>query len=276
MTLCYVTAFLDIGRDNWNNFSRSTSKYFQDFIPHLFLFQKEPNPEKYRFLVFLDKKLENDLKKYLSENEKLKELISLKYLCIALIDEEILSKTIKMWNKLDRETEIINSLEYKSLVSNRLYFPENKDPKYTLINHSKVDFVSLALDIFPEVEMFCWVDFGFFSKKENIPKRMLSSSLFPKDKITYTTINPINELDKSLYYTLIFAPEKIGGFFFIGGREAIKKYQNLFHKIHDQFQSLNIVDDDQHIALRCYFEKPELFSLENLGWHRVLCEKQVN
>jgi hypothetical protein len=50
----------------------------------------------------------------------------------------------------------------------------------------------------------------------------------------------------------------------------------LYHEILNYFQNtLNIVDDDQHLVLQCYFKNPSLFTMHYLGrWHSVLREYQ--
>ena len=76
-------------------------------------------------------------------------------------------------------------------------------------------------------------------------------------------------------YTLKVAPEKIGGFFFLGRKDKLKEYQQIYHQILDNFQNNNIADDDQHLALRCYFHKPSLFTLHYLmEWHCILFKYQ--
>jgi len=39
------------------------------------------------------------------------------------------------------------------------------------------------------------------------------------------------------------------------------EYQALYHETLEYFQDNNIADDDQHLALRCYFKNPNLFKL---------------
>jgi len=271
--LAYTTAFLDIGRTNWSSFSRSSEKYFRDFTPHLDLFNKE-NPGNYRFAIFVDRTLERFMTDYLLHREHLQAHIKNGIIRVILIDNDWMTKNIPLWRRLEREAEIVSSDEYKTTLSQRLNFPENNNPKYTLINHAKVDFLSLTANIFPEAEFLAWVDFGFFSKPENIPKTLLDVKKFPKGKITYTLLNPLTKLDSSLYYTLLFAPERIGGFFFLGDRESIGIYRDLFHTIHSEFQKAGLVDDDQHIALRCVFRNPGLFAFIRAGWHKALVEME--
>lgn len=258
MSICYVTAFLDIQRENWSTFRRTFDEYFQAFTPLIDLFKDDNNNH---LVVFMDKKRSEKVKQYVN---------NLQNVTVIDIDEDYLQNNSILWKRLPKEIEIINSIEYKKVVSHRLSYPEHSNPRYTLINHAKIDFVNLAVQMVTN-PYFCWVDFGYFSKPENIPKRLLDVNLLDRNKINYTLINPISVIDSNVLYTLQNAPEKIGGFFFFGSRERMIEYQKLYHLVHETFQKNNIADDDQHLVLQCYFAKPDLFALHAVGgWHKAL------
>ncbi len=169
----------------------------------------------------------------------------------------------------------MNSEYYKSLISHR-DVPECHIPEYTLINHSKIDFMIEASKL-KNSEFFCWIDFGYFALKERIPLNLVDINKLDKNRINYTLINPIDNRDSDVLYTLRNAPERIGGFFFFGERNVLKEYQELYHFVLKEFQyDYNIADDDQHLVLRCYVKQPDLFALHYLGgWHRALCHFQI-
>ena len=60
-----------------------------------------------------------------------------------------------------------------------------------------------------------------------------------------------------------------------GNKYNLLKYQRLYHLVHSKLQENYIVDDDQHIALRCYFEYEDMFKLYTLGWHKALKHFQI-
>ena len=264
MSLCYVSAFLDLNRDSWTSFKRSFEEYFQSFVPLIDMFRNLVNTT-YQLIIFIDKTRSNIVKEYIN---------NLSNVLVIEIDEDYLFKNSVLWQRLPKEMEIMNSESYKNLIPHRLSYPEHSNPKYTLINHAKIDFINLAMNMC-YCDYFCWVDFGYFALPERIPSAFLDINLFDKEKINYTLINPLSIYDKDIYYTLITAPERIGGFFFFGNRKVLFAYQQLYHTIHQQLQDMGIVDDDQHIALRCYFTQPELFHLHYLGgWHKALTHFQ--
>ena len=259
--LTYVTAFFDIGRDNWNNsFKRDFKTYMKNFIPYLFLFQNNLDDD-YDMIVYIDEIHYNTLRRLIDIDLPIK---------IIKINNEFLKNHIPIWNRLPRETEIMNSDTYKNLMRNRLQFPEHHKPKYTLINHAKIDFLNHAMTI-SNSEYLCWTDFGYFQLHNRIPINHIDLHKLDLNKINYTLINHLKKEDESLKYTLLTAPETIGGFFFFGNRTVLKEYQELYWDMLDYFDSINIADDDQHVALRCYFKHPELFKLHHLGgWHKAL------
>ena len=261
MKLCYVTCFLDIKRDQWSHFQRSVDTYFEEFQPLLRMFLHHPDAPSHDFVVFLDRahvsKMPHNLPPHI-------------HLCP--IDEEYMRQHCPIWQRLDTERAIIQSKEYQDLVRHRLHHPEHNNPKYTLINHCKVDLVKNAMEIVPEATHFAWVDFGYCKHPSTIPQHFLDLCKIDADRVNYTLINPIDPLvDRNILYTLQNAPEKVGGFFFCGSKESLLAYRELYHQVHAFLQHQHIVDDDQHIALLCYFEKPDLFCMHHLGgFHKAL------
>ena len=268
--VCYITSYFDIGRDKWFTFKRTFDDYLKHFLPFLQLFKKD-RCEEDEMIVYIDDRY----------YEKMLSVINYKEVNIRLIkiNEEFLNE-LHCWKTLEKETEIMNKSSFRKLLGSRVIYPEHNYPKYTMINHIKIDLVCKTItDNLSNESIYCWVDFGFFSKEENIPYRLLDISKFDLNCVNYTLINPIEKRDNDIFYTLKEAPEKIGGFFFLGVKEKLFEYQELYHTILNNFQNMyEIADDDQHVALQCYFHHPSLFSFntKNFGWHKVLKANQKN
>jgi len=256
--LVYVSAFLDIGREDWKQFKRTYSNYLNCFQPILNLFLNSVTG-KFKLVLFLDDKYNIN--------------INHPNIFIIPINQDYM-QTLPLWKKLDRETSIMNSKIYKETFKERLCYPENSNPKYTLINHCKIDFICRAMQ-YIDSEYYCWFDFGYCKNPEIIPTNFLDINKLDKDKINYTLINPLDDKDRDIMYTMLQAPEKVGGFFFFGNKYNLIKYQRLYHLVHSKLQENYIVDDDQHIVLRCYFEYEDMFKLYTLGWHKALKHFQI-
>lgn len=267
---CYITSYYDINREKWTNkFQRSFDDYLKTFEPFINLFNIEYCGED-EMIVFIDSK----------QYEKLQQLINSKpksNISLYSINSDTMNE-LHMWKTLEKEREIMNMESFKKLLGERHIFPEHNYPEYTLINHSKIDIVCRAINLnLSRHNIFAWVDFGFFSKEINIPNFLLDISNFNINKINYSLINPIEKMDFDLEYTLLNAPEVIGGFFFLGSKEKMLEYQKLYHETLDYFQNtLKIADDDQHLVLQCLHKNPELFNFNTkmYGWHKVLKANQ--
>jgi len=257
MKLCYVSAFLDIGRTSWQFFRRSTEDYIQKFRSNLLYHFDQMNPvfdPDYELILFMDDRYVDEI---VPKNSNVK---------IIPINKDSLIFISPLWKRLPREREIMESSEYRSSFRHRLSFPENSVPEYTLINHAKIDFVVEAQK-YSDSPYFCWVDFGYI----DIPSSPIDNTLLVDGKVNYNLINPLDDRDRDVLYTMHTAPERIGGGFFWGNKAVLLEYQSLYHHIHERFQKDNLADDDQHLVLRCYYERPSLFHLHSIGgWFRML------
>lgn len=263
--ICYVSAFLDIGRHEWKNFTRSFDDYLESFLPYVRLFEthKNINENKWCMVLYIDEIHADRVR------QKIDEIYEKMPIILIPINEKFLLINMPLWARLDREKEIMESEWYRTTFAHRLSFPENTNPRYTLINHTKIDFVAHTIHhINKTAKYFCWTDFGYFKSPDLIPRSLLSIDKFDLNKVNFTLINYMTPEDSDIIYTMNNAPERIGGFFFFGERNVLLQYQRLYHFVHDQMQRQNIVDDDQHIALRCYYQDSNLFCLHYMGrWH---------
>jgi hypothetical protein len=254
--ICFVTAFFDLNRETWTKYERSLDHYFNSFVPLIKLLRKEP--EESYLVVFIDKKHRLRLDEIIGDTPNI---------TVIDIDEKYLEEHIPIWKRIDEEKRIMETIEYKELISHRIEHPEHNNPQYTMINHAKIDFIINAMDII-DYQYMTWIDFGYFGgDSKRIPVHLLDINKFDLDKINYSLVHQIDDRDKDIIYTLKEAPYKIGGFFFFGHRNVIRSYQELYHSTHKELQEQGIVDDDQHIALRCYFKNPNLFKMHHLGWY---------
>jgi hypothetical protein len=260
--ITYITSFIDINRTNWSQFTRSFEDYYKSFEPFFKLFDTRVC-ESDNLIVFIDQKHYSFLHK---------KLIELSYITnITLIP--ITTDDLPKWKYIEREFEIMNDINFMSKLGTRTHFPEHNYPEYTLINHSKIDLICLAIEKYENKnQYFSWVDFGYFSKQQNIPVRLLDINKLDKDRINYSLINPIEKQDFDINFTLMNAPEVVGGFWFFGPKDAMISYQKLYMEVFLKFQDDCIADDDQHVVLQCYHKNPDLFSFVKhlYGWHKIL------
>ena len=176
--ITYVTAYLDIGRGKWNRFGRSFDTYLDHFLPLIELIKKD-NEEKSsisELILYIDEKY---FEKIILNCKEI-----LNFCTLIKINLDFMKGKI-LWNRLEKERSILQSEEYKIRFHHRLHFPENSIAEYTLINHSKIDFVCDAIQR-TNSDYFCWMDFGYFQDKNRIPSSLLDLNKLDLDRINYT------------------------------------------------------------------------------------------
>lgn len=260
MSLCLVSAFLDIGRQDWNTFHRSMDQYFRNFYPYTKI--------NHEMIVFMDDKYVDLLRK-LCENAG--------HIAIIPINRAWMKEHIHAYRQLSRESEIMQSTQFKGLIKHRLHHPECSKPEYNIMQHAKIDFVCHVIEKgLSMADYYAWTDFGYFQNQSTIPSNSLDITKFDLERVNFQAINPFTRLDFNIMYTLTNAPERVGGFFFLGNIEQLKKYQKLYHSICSEFHGKGIVDDDQHIMIQSIVKDPDLFKVWMLGgWHLVYTHFQL-
>jgi len=263
--ICMITAFFDINRDKWSNFntSRSADDYIRAFSVYL--------NYDFNMIIYIDDRYYDQL------NELIKKSKYPNTKILKPINNSWMIKNIWTWSRLDREKEIMHSDEYRSLVADRISagYPENTKPEYTIITHSKIDFVNHAINnLCDKFKYYMWVDFGYFLNKNNgiyLPNKNIDIKKLNPNTVNLCCILPIDERDRDILYTLKISPEKIGAYLFAGNADVMLEFQKMCHECLEYYQSINIADDEQSHWLQCFFKKPELFTTHVFyRWHAAL------
>lgn len=257
-----VSAFLDIKREEWATFSRSTESYLSSFRSYL-------RYKAHKIIVFLDDKYADQ---FSSDN-----------LTVIPINNEWMKTHIYAWQQLEKSTEIMQSYFYKSILQHRinLAIPENVYAEYNAINHSKIDFIAFCIydKLIPPDSLICWSDFGYFYSILGNDQFILSKLVgldarkFDPDKITFCLRNKIQTRDEDMMFTIMYAPEIFTGSFFAGSSHNMLLLQKIYHVCLQELYDHHLSDDDQHIYLRCFLKNPSLFQLyiDETKWPRALC-----
>ena len=248
----FVTAFKDLEREKWPRFGRTVGNYFERFQKLVAL----PIP----LVVYVDTKTASHVRAAVKGRRFFTEVI--------VVTSKALAK-MGVWSLLGRECEIMQSKKYLELTSHRRTFPENNNPRYTMINHAKVDFVHDASHRFPQFPYLAWVDFGYID--EGVQIRGVLDPLAHNDpsKVTYGTNKWPEGRDGDPIYTLKTATMGVEGNFFWGSAEAHARYREKYHETLRRFQRRGIADDDQAVAINIAVHHPELINLKKLGTRRA-------
>ena len=281
-----VTAFLDIGRSTWTDeFAREPSFYVDSFMNYL--------NYPYKMVCYIDDKyIDGIIQKYSTSPYQNKLFIP--------INRTWLLKNIHAWKHIEKDRNIMNSIEFKKFLEKRLphmypngvpeqnvrnhLCPENIYPEYTVINHSKIDFIANAIENeYITTAYTGWSDFGYFrtfhSDGSIMPSSTIDINKLHPDKITFCLRRNIIENDKNMFWTLLFGYELFIGAFYAGPTELMIPFQKIYHESTQKMYSKSIVDDDQHVYIQCYCINPEIMHLEIFetdDWPKTLTFFQIN
>lgn len=246
--------FKNIGRDNWKSFSRTEQDYLDNF----------------RNLV---ENIEYPLVVYV-ENYILKKIVALESVKlrsnILLID----SSTIKTYldTHLESEKQIMNSETYKQKIpKERKRCPEHIIPEYTLINHSKIQFLSHTQKIIPGYNHYAWIDFGWVlnGALETLPKNIDLSKL--GNKIILNNIDPLPKHNISAEDMLSIHKIYFAGGSFIVPAHLIETLQNAYTKKLEEWKMKGVADDDQNLFYQLWVDNKDMFEyVSGQGnWHAL-------
>ncbi len=240
-TILFVTAFKDIRRDLWGVVPRSKYDYVRDFVPLA-------ETLKYNLIVYVEDDVYETLKAYNFPSN------------IILIHSKEVQNTF-FDRFLESEKEIMYSEEYKSKIPvDRKGAPEHIYPEYTLINHTKINYVANAKKRFPSYEYYSWLDFGAARINiHDVPKNIILDRLQPK--ISYLVLNQppltrVKEDDMLKSHTIYFP----GGQFIVHTSLG-EIFETLVEDKLLEWRKKWVCDDDQNLILQLYFDRPELFQL---------------
>ncbi|KAL3878410.1 hypothetical protein ACJMK2_030763 [Sinanodonta woodiana] len=250
-----VTALYDIGRGNWSAWKRNFTIYLEHFKKVLSL--------NVHLAVFVDKSLLG----FIKHNRHGK---------LAKTHVQVIQfSKLELFHFYNSIKDTMNSHEF--LESNEmLAHPEAFSPEYVILMNNKIFFMKTIVDINPFGSAhFFWIDAGYGHGSDIFPN---DGKWFPWNlmnihrKITYIQLH--NPVDYEYYVTNLLlhkfalAPAFNGGFFG-GDAQAVREYYHLYHKVFRTLLVETIVDDDQNVALLCYFELPRLFNLVVGDWYDV-------
>lgn len=255
MDHCFITAFYDIGRGEWENnpFKRTNTKYFDYFER----FVRFPQP----LLIFIDETLLENVTNLVATHRQ--GILT----WIIPINETFLLENMRMWSLIEKEKEIMSSPKYQMMIKHRIHHPEHNNPRYTLINHAKVDFMIYGIHWLENknfhFKRYSWIDFGYFHETYFRPKSFTLhlDELLPNQNITYFIMGDLNEAYANPFYILVKAPDLVTGGFFSGTKSVLEEYRDEYFKavkIHQDF--FGIANDDQDIISYIYYNQWNRFN----------------
>lgn len=230
--ICFVTAFFDIGRDNFEFNSRKKIEYFK-------YFENLIKMNNINLVVFIEEN-DYDLTKNICSN-------SLSNIIIKIVNRN----EIKSWNYNNRIKQILLSDNFKKLIVDRNKNDiETTNADYLTINNCKTDFIKLVIDNkLIDCEFYAWIDFGLIRNLKYLPESLyFNLKNIDKNLIHFMSHDYWNEkIQKSEIDLIKDGSVYIMGGFFIGEKKNLLRLNELFHNTLNDYLNNNIIDDDQSI-----------------------------
>lgn len=240
-SILFITAFKDIGRSNWPTHKRTNDDYFNYFY-------LLANNIHYNLIVYLE--------------ENIKQILLKKYKFRDNIIFENMSDINTFYNKyLNEEMRVISDIRFQSKIPKERFrkHPETWSAKYTLINHSKINFVKHAKNKYSNYQFYSWIDFGYVREISNVPRNISLDKL--PDRIIYQSFGNIPEPRLNAIQMLKIDEAKIAGSAYIIPKLLIDRFEKLYEEKINLWHENYICDDDQSLVLQLYYENKNLFHL---------------
>ena len=261
----FVTAFYDIDRGQWDDkYARSTETYFERFL--LLIRMNLP------LVVFMDDRyLSKAIELIHAMEQSRSDDLPVLQIEMIPINDQFLTDNIKSWSYVPIESDIMSSESYITLAKGRSEkgTPETLYPKYTCINHAKVDFISHYIDIYASSSLshIGWVDFGYFTETFEVVPFKLNKELLFNDHVNFIVHGDILEEESDPSFVFTNVPIKIHGAFWFGSVSAVQRYRSVYHQCVAEMHHMGIADDDQTVALCSHFKAKGLMKLwKNETW----------
>ena len=246
-TILFVSAFKDIGRGSWKNSGRSVDQYVS-------WFSNVATRIKYPLVVFVEEPVRKRLSQYT--------------LSPTMTIHDLNEVNTFFTHYVEKEREIMESASFKSKIHpDRRDLAETTSAEYNLVNHSKINFVRHAKDLYPEHDFYSWIDFGMFRDLDVIP-RDLRVSEYPTNFIFHALSHPGPKRTEEdmLHTNQVF----LTGSTFVIPRDQVDSYEQLYENKIKAWQKRGISDDDQSLILQLYYDNRDKFHLVEDGeWFRL-------
>ena len=247
-----VTAYFDIGRSNWKDYERGTNKY----ISYFKFWAKINN----NIIIYTNKEL-------VEEILSIRRDFGLENKTTVIGIENVFNCDKNLYNKIKTITE--NEITQYFHFHKEIHRPEAWNAQYNFVTFLKFYFTNKAITDLKLTGTIAWLDFGFnhdgqlglidtndfnFTWKYNFSSKIHLFSIKPLN-----TERPIFDIIRNLD-TYILGGVMVG---------PANLWHNFYYLAYQSMISLlrcGFCDDDQTIALMCYYEKPELFEIHTVNY----------
>ena len=247
-----VTALIDLNRGKWDHFQRNFSDYLNHAVQVLHL--------NVPMVIFVESKTHAFVKKHRTGLERLTKIIVTEV------------RDLEYYKDYNRIKEIMESKRFKSY-NPLLTHPEGFSPEYNILMNSKFSMLRYATNRnFFRNFYYYWMDMGYGHGHDIFPQNCIwapRNIMQGRDTITYIMLNNLKWIHSSMDIYKTKLPPFVNGGFFGGSRVAVDRYYFLHKEIFYWYLDKGMIDDDQTLAVACYFRNQYLFNMVKGWWYDV-------
>ena len=245
-----MTALINLRREEWPRFKRQFIKYLY-YAARMLNFHAP-------MVIYVEHDIIDFVEYHRQGKEHLTQIIPISL------------RELEYYKHHDRISEIMKSELFKE-GHPMLNHPEGFSPDYNILMNSKLSILydASVTDYFNTRYVY-WMDVGYGHGHDIYPKSCYWapwSIMNDVNQVTYIKLNPLNLLKSVHDVYKKFLPPFLNGAFFGGPRMAMKRYYFLHKEVFETFLDQWMVDDDQTLALACYFHRPILFNVVEGWWY---------
>jgi tetratricopeptide (TPR) repeat protein len=242
-SVIFVTAFKDIHRGDWKTYTRSTQTYLDYF----------------KILI------KNHIRIILFAEENIIEFVKKEYnfQFVYPYDEQN-----TYFTRLEKHKHILESELMKDIRTKTRLRPEITNAEYNIVNFNKFIFLKRAKNMFPFYSHYAWIDFGHCRTEENVFTNFDWNKL-PNDKIVFGSFTTEPEIIDPIHTLLEDKGFIKGGLFYVPNH-LVEWFHSAFENEIHNYESLQILDNDQALILQIYNKNKSLFMLIPSDWFKLL------
>ncbi len=235
-SILFATAFCEIGRENWLAFRRDRQLYIEWFS----FLASQKNIE---LVCYYPKELWAELPQ---GAYKLRDFDR---------DDTFFR------DYFEAEKAIMRLPSFKAFIGGRGQNPEHCHPEYSMMTHSKANFIRRAAEQFPGYGHYGWIDFGI-ARRPLDPDTAYDWRRLTDDRIHMQVFAPPERFSTDPLELCRESPDALSASLFVVPERLAAWYEGVYEQELKLNHALRIADDEQNIMLRLAQKYPDRISAD--------------
>lgn len=238
-----VTAFFDIGRENWQGFKRDNNKYVEYF--------KFWARMRNKIVIYTDKDTAQQV-------VQIRDSFGLADRTKVVVIDDIIALDSEVYLCMEKVLSNEQTIKFRNKPSN----PESYNALYNYVVYLKPYFVADAVNRGLVSGMIAWVDFGYNHGGSFYLNPLDFDFLWQYDFSSKIHVFAVDPLDDTPVFEIVRSMKTyIAGGVIIAQDELWKVLAALFRESLFNLASCGMVDDDQTLLIMAYRVRSEIFEI---------------